>query len=532
MAWESIAATKRQALKASIPAEWVIPPRIFPPDAQLDVTTFPQESGFFTKHELEITSTPALEIVSNLSSGSWTSEEVTKAFCKTAAVAQQLTNCLTEILFDEAIMRAKDLDTYFQQTGKLKGPLHGLPISIKDNFNIVGHDSTIGFTSLVDKPAIYNSTVVDILLEAGAVLYCKTNVPTAMMITESVNNIFGRTVNPRNRSLTTGGSTGGEAALIAFGGSRIGVGSDIGGSLRMPAACTGLFTLRPSCGRFPNSLARACLEGQESVSGVTGPIAKTLDEIAFWARAIISQQPWIRDPKCLPIPWESTEINKKTVKIAILWTDGFVTPTPPVARALKETVQRLVEAGHEVITWAPTDHLEILSLLGRMFLADGGKSVRELLEPTGEPFRPEMKPYEDAKEMSVYDLWQMHRSRNALCKSYLDRWNDTGIDALLCPTTPYSGVENGKFAYAGYTCVWNLLDYPAVSFPCGVRTDKAIDTPYVKHQALSDMDAQIQKDYFAEYVHGMPVSLQLVGRKLQEERLLAMTDLVLKAVTP
>lgn len=90
MAWESIAVTKRQALKASIPAEWVIPASIFPPNTQLDVTTFPQESGFFTKHELEITSTPALEIVSNLSSGSWTSEEVTKAFCKAAAAAQQL----------------------------------------------------------------------------------------------------------------------------------------------------------------------------------------------------------------------------------------------------------------------------------------------------------------------------------------------------------------------------------------------------------------------------------------------------------
>lgn len=106
--------------------------------------------------------------------------------------------------------------------------MHGLPISIKDSFNIIGHDSTIGFTSLVDKFAIYNSTAVDMLLEAGAVLYCKTNVPTAMMITASVNSIFGGTVNPRNRSLSTGGSTGGEAALIAFGGSRIGVGSDIG----------------------------------------------------------------------------------------------------------------------------------------------------------------------------------------------------------------------------------------------------------------------------------------------------------------
>lgn len=138
------------------------------------------------------------------------------------------------MLFDRAIAQAKELDAYFQQTGKTKGPFHGLPISIKDNFNLVGYDSTIGFASLVDDPATYNSTLVDLLLNAGAVLYCKTNVPTAMMIAESVNNVFGRTVNPRNRKLTSGGSSGGESALIAFGASRIGVGTDIGESTSTP----------------------------------------------------------------------------------------------------------------------------------------------------------------------------------------------------------------------------------------------------------------------------------------------------------
>lgn len=81
---------------------------------------------------------------------------------------------------------------------------------------------------MVNDPATYNSTLIDLLLGAGAVLYVKTNVPTAMMIAESVNNVFGRTVNPRNRNLTSGGSSGGESALIAFGGSRLGVGTDIG----------------------------------------------------------------------------------------------------------------------------------------------------------------------------------------------------------------------------------------------------------------------------------------------------------------
>jgi amidase len=120
------------------------------------------------------------------------------------------------------------LDKYLKDYGKPKGPLHGLPISIKDNFNVTGVDSTVGFVSWVNDPASYNSTLVEMLQSAGAVLYVKTNVPTAMMIAETVNNVFGRTVNPLNRKLTSGGSSGGESALIAFGGSPLGVGTDIG----------------------------------------------------------------------------------------------------------------------------------------------------------------------------------------------------------------------------------------------------------------------------------------------------------------
>ena len=108
------------------------------------------------------------------------------------------------------------------------GPLHGLPISLKDNFNLKGLDATVGFASHVDDPAKADSTLASLLEEAGAVFYVKTNVPTAMMIAETVNNVFGRTTNPRNRQTTSGGSSGGEASLIVMKGSPLGVGSDIG----------------------------------------------------------------------------------------------------------------------------------------------------------------------------------------------------------------------------------------------------------------------------------------------------------------
>ncbi|CAO2657878.1 Nn.00g071380.m01.CDS01 [Neocucurbitaria sp. VM-36] len=529
--WEKIAATKRAALAEQIPAEYRVPKDKLPHESQLDVTTWPKESGWFSSKELEITDSTASQILKKIASKQWSAEEVTRAFCKRAAAAQQLTNCLSDAFFDEAIESAKSLDDHLQRTGKVVGPLHGLPISLKDNFNVKGKDSTVGFTSLVNKPAEYNATLVDILAKLGAVLYCKTNVPTAMMIAESVNNTFGRTVNPLNRKVTSGGSSGGESALIAFGGSPLGVGTDIGGSLRIPAACTGIFTLRPSFGRFTTQRCRSGLAGQEAVQSVNGPMAKTLEDMIIYSKAVVDAKPWLVDPKMLPIPWRQVELKKK-LKIAVLWNDGVCMPTPPVTRALKETVEKLKKAGHEIVDWDPKLHSTALELLGRMFVADGGKSVEALLAPTGEPFRPEMTQYKDAKDAGVFDMWKMHLERSELQRQYLEQWMSyDGLDAILAPTTPYASVPHGDFKYVGYTGVYNVVDYSAVSFPTKTFVDKARDKPVADHQPQSDFCKEAHESYDHELIHGLPVSLQLIAQRLEEEKVLAMTDVVLQAIS-
>jgi amidase len=194
------------------------------------------------------------------------------------------------------------------------------------------------------------------------VIYCKTAVPTAMMIAEGVSNLFGRTVNPLNRSLTSGGSSGGESALIAFGGSVLGVGSDIGGSLRIPAACTGIFTLRPSFGRFPTLWTTSGLAGQEAVQSVNGPLARNVEDMRVYCKAVVAGQPWLHDPRCLPLPWREVE-RKQKLKIGVMPHDGIVMPTPPVARALQETVQKLKAAGHEIVEWEPVGHANGVQIL-------------------------------------------------------------------------------------------------------------------------------------------------------------------------
>ncbi|KAF2196712.1 acetamidase-like protein [Delitschia confertaspora ATCC 74209] len=530
--WEKIGAAKRAALSELIPSEFRIPQNFLPSNSQLDVSKFPEESGWFTRKELDITSSTSPVILQNMANQIWTAEEVTKAFCKRAAAAHQLTNCLSEIFFNEAIASAKSRDNQLRETGKTVGPLHGLPISLKDNFNIIGKDSTLGFTSLVNDPAKSNSTLVDLLEAAGAVLYVKTNVPTAMMIAESVNNVYGRTVNPLNRMLTSGGSSGGESALIAFGGSPLGIGTDIGGSLRIPAACTGIFTLRPSFGRFPTQSCRSGLAGQEAVQSVNGPMAKTLEDIILYSKTVIDSQPWLHDAKCLPIPWRPV-VPKRKLKLAVMWNDGMVIPTPPVQRALRETVENLKKAGHEIVEWDNSLHPQAVSILSRMFLADGGKSVRALLAPTKEPFRPEMQAYADATDIGVYGMWKLQAERSELQRKYLELWNSyNGLDAILGPVTPFSSVENGMFKHVGYTGVFNIVDYSAVSFPCGVTVNKSKDKPNAEYSPLSETCQTIHSEYNPDIVHGMPVSLQLVARRLEEEKVLSMTNTILQAIVP
>lgn len=525
--WEQRAAKKRQALRDSIPSEWIIPAELLPAESVDDVTKFPETSGWFTPEELAITNSSVVDLLPKLASGELKSETVTRAFCKRAAAAHQLTNCLSETCFSRAFETAKRLDEHLARTGTPVGPLHGLPVSLKDNFNLVGLDATVGFVSHIGDAAAYDSALAELLQAAGAVFYVKTNVPTAMMIAESVNNVFGRTTSPLSRKLTSGGSSGGESALIAFGGSPIGVGTDIGGSLRIPAACTGIFTLRPSFGRFPTLRCRSGMPGQEAVQSVNGPLARTLPDLALYCRAVVGAEPWMTaDPRCLPIPWRAQQLPKR-LRFAVMWDDGMARPTPPVSRALKATAERLAAAGHDVVDWSSEDQLEGAALLQRMFVADGGSAIRKEIERSGEPWRPEMEAYQTATELSTSDMWKLHSERVEFQRRYLARWNAAGIDAILCPTTPYSSVENGKFRHVGYTGVYNVLDYSCMSFPTGFTVDAQVDKAPSDYKPMTDLDATIQSEYNPETVHGMPINLQLVARRLEEEKVVAMTQVVL-----
>jgi amidase len=285
-----IAAEKQLQRSNKIPKAWLIPSEVL--HNATNLLEVPVACGILSEVEREITSNyDATALLEKLKSGTWSAEQVTIAFCKRAALAQQLVsypnlslgihkhdiytrqvNCLTEIFFDEAIEHARQLDKTRQATPtKVIPPMWGLPISLKDSFKVLGHDTSTGLGCYVNEPAGKNSALVAMLLDLGAVLYCKTNLPQSIMTGDSENNIFGRTLNPRNVALTAGGSTGGEGALIALRGSLLGAGTDICGSIRVPSVCNGIYGFRPSVGLVPHSGVRDLnVPGTDGVRSTAG----------------------------------------------------------------------------------------------------------------------------------------------------------------------------------------------------------------------------------------------------------------------
>ncbi|KAF4619032.1 hypothetical protein G7Y89_g14815 [Cudoniella acicularis] len=220
--WQEIAAEKQKQREEKIPEKWRIRAELLPNEETQDIQNWPHSSGFFTLEELSITESTATEVVQNIAKDNGR-PQMMQAVCKRASITQQLLNCVTEIYFEEAMKHAEELDQYFAGEGKTVGALHGFPITFKDQFNLKGVDTSVGYISWANKPATEDSTLVTLLSQAGAIPFVKTNIPATLIMGESVNNFFGRTQNPRNRELTTGGSSGGESELVTFRGSFMGV---------------------------------------------------------------------------------------------------------------------------------------------------------------------------------------------------------------------------------------------------------------------------------------------------------------------
>jgi Asp-tRNA(Asn)/Glu-tRNA(Gln) amidotransferase A subunit family amidase len=364
--------------------------------------------------------------------------------------------------------------------------LHGLPISLKDCFHIKGVDSSIGIAALASNPAPDSAPLVNLLTALGAIIVTKTNVPQTMGALDSVNFVFGRTLNPLNRKLTAGGSSGGEGVLVAMRGCMVGFGTDIGGSIRVPAMCTGVYGFKPSVGRVPfggQESGQVAGKGRIALQAVAGPIARSVEDLgAVMGEIVPRAEVWGED--CIPGLWEGSfprlapgmQGKRRKVRIGVLRSDGLVVPLPPVAKVLEEVAATLRRTeGVEVVEIpVPAALAKCQGLAGRLMGVDDGSTMLDLLEKTGEPLIPWLQGrMKRGKALSVVQLAQLQAQRSAVERELLEMWmhgsNDRlagwTVDAIILPVAPHPVPEIDRYNAVGYTSSFVLLDYPAGVIP-------------------------------------------------------------------
>ena len=497
-----------------------------PSDLPKNVLYMPEQ--LLDQSILSITNLLPEELLRSLSTGQLSAVRVTTAYLQRAAVAQGLSNCLTELLPSHALDRAKELDTYFQEHQRPIGPLHGLPISLKEHLGLRALRCTTGYVSHWETIPKEDAHIIQVLRDAGAVFHCRTTIPQTMMHLETDSNLYGVTTNPYNSNLTSGGSSGGEGALVALRGSCLGIGSDVGGSIRSPAANCGVYGLKPTAFRLPTDGWGYMMAGADTVETVLGPLSTSLQGLKIFMKTIIDSQPWLEEPALIPMPWRTYSVpTDRPLRIGVLWHDGIVHPHPPITRALKLVTHKLKQHNIEVVDFVPHLHDEAWAILASLYYPDGGEADSEDIAASGEPWRPLskwiIKDNPCVKKLSVGELAYWFEEREAYRKEYALHWKKYGIDALLCPVGPGAAPKHDTAKYWSYTSQWNLLDYPGLVFPV-CKVDKEQDTWSGHEKLLGELDQYNKSLWDSEEFHGAPVGLQLVGRRFEDEKIIGILE--------
>lgn len=268
------------------------------------------------------------------------------------------------------------------------------------------------------------------------------------------------------------------------------------GSIRSPAANSGIYGLRPSSFRVPTDGWSCWAANVDEIPGVAGPLSRNIDGIELFMEVVTGTKPWLVEPALLPLPWTPYQVNTMTrpLKIATMWSDDVVLPHPPITRALGIMESKLGELSDVSVShWKPYHHKKAWAILSSLYYPDGGDEDAFLLEQAGEPLLPLTKWIRQTpwvKKLSIAELQQWKTEREEYRREYSKLWNEADVDAILCPAGPGLAPKHGTAKYWGYTSQWNLLDYPAIVFPVS-RAHADIDRKErVKVPIMTEEDKQ------------------------------------------
>lgn len=496
---------------------------------------------------MDIHQLSATEILKKLANREISSVEIVEALKLRADAVEPKIRAFTHRFHEEALVEAKRADAARARNEAL-GPLHGLPITVKESIATKGTDVTLGISARKGRRAADDAVTVKILRRAGAIVIGKTNVSQTLLFHEADNPIWGRTSNPWNLERVPGGSSGGEAAAIASGMSVAGIGTDIGGSIRIPAAFCGVAGLKSTLDRWSNVGCTSALAGQEMIRSQIGPIARASRDVALLFRAIDSPIHSAFDPAVPPLlTLDPTRTDVSLLRIGYYDDDRFLTPAASVRRAVAVAAKGAEAAGAKVTAFDPPSIVELTYLYLAALSSDGGKTLDSLLE--GDPVVPQLKTLrttaklpgpvrkiaaafmasqgearidrllQTVHERSVSEYWAIAARRAQLRLEMIQQWDRAGLDAVICPAHATPAFRHGQsrnFTLGGsYSMLYNLLNFPAGVVPITrVREDETERTALVDR--LDRIAAAEEKGSA-----GLPLAVQVVARPYREDVVLA-----------
>ena len=421
-------------------------------------------------------------------------------------------NAVVVPLFEQALAAAADADA-LRARGLELPPLHGLPVTVKECFDVEGVRSTGGVTTSTPTAAASDSAIVAALRAAGAIVLGKTNMSQLSWYTEADNPLFGRTSNPWNLDRSTGGSSGGEAAIIVAGGSPLGFGTDSGGSVRIPAHCCGAHSLKPTSGRLPagGTVDDRLFAGTEArFLNQPGPIARSVADLRM-ALGVLGG-----------VPSAGAAGGIAGLRVGIE-PNGPLPSAPAVERAVIEAGASLAELGAHVEPFVTPDIAHGLRLFRAVFAADGGARLRAALGASPRDERVMHALGRMGRARSLESYWQLVDG----CASYRGRFDAAferaGVDVLLCPAFALPAVPHGASTEVrrgqAFAALHNLLGRPAgVVSLTRVRAGEE-QRPARAGDVVGRAAAAVEVGSA-----GLPVGVQVVGAPWAEARVLSVME--------
>lgn len=494
----------------------------------------------------------ATAIVQSIRCGARSARDILDAHIHRIESVNPQLNALVMPRFEEARREADEADAAGRRGDPL-GALHGVPVTIKDQFDVAGLPTTLGLTRLRDRVAARDGSMVAALRRAGAIVMGKTNVPQTLATIETDNRIWGRTSNPWDLARTAGGSSGGEAALIAAGGSPLGLGGDFGGSLRIPAAYCGVCTIRPTARRLPpgDRFPVRTAEGAEVIVAQPGPLARQVDDLTLALRVMVDHGVAHPSVHQVPVPFaDPADVDLRRLRVALLPQVSDWVPSPAIRRALRESADALRAAGATVVEWtgAP-DTTEGVLLFFRIMAATGfaslsqtlsGEAPIDLVEPNLRLARlpnallPVLgrllksrgagrlsRMLQAASKQSAAGYLDLAGDRLAYEQQMRDALEVGGFDAILLPASPLPAVRHGDTTgladFWGSCLLFNVLGWPAGVVPVTrVRPGEESDRPDSREK--TEQRAQAVERGSA----GLPIGVQIAAPPWREDRVLAL----------